>query len=50
MGHAAAKKNIPATEKYKSAFFQFLIALIAILVAIPWPFREIVGRSLFPGM
>jgi hypothetical protein len=50
MGHAAAKKNIPATEKYKSAFFQFLIALIAILVAIPWPFREIIGRPLFPGM
>jgi hypothetical protein len=50
MGHAAAKKNIPATEKYKKAFYFFVIALVAILAAVPWPFRDIVGRPLLPGM
>ncbi len=50
VGHATAKKNIPAEQKYKKAFVVFLIALIAILAAIPWPFREVVGRHLLPGM
>lgn len=35
---------------YKRAFQLFLIALIVILVAVPWPFRDIVGRAWFPGM
>lgn len=50
MGHATAKKNIPATDKYKKAFYFFVIALVAILAAVPWPFRDIVGRPLLPGM
>jgi hypothetical protein len=37
---------------YKSAGWLLLVALILILVAVPWPFREIVGenRGWFPGM
>lgn len=35
---------------YKATGWLLLVALIFILVAIPWPFREIVGRPLFPGM
>lgn len=27
-----------------------LLALLIILATIPWPFREAVGRGLFPGM
>lgn len=50
VGHATAKKNLTAEKKYKKAFFVFLLALIAILAAVPWPFREIVGRPLLPGM
>lgn len=50
IGHAAAKKNISAEQKYKKALVVFLIALLAILAAIPWPFREIIGRPLLPGM
>lgn len=34
---------------YSKTFRLFLIALIIILLSIPWPFREIIGRSLFPG-
>jgi hypothetical protein len=36
--------------KYKKAFQLFLVGLIAILAAVPWPFRELVGRPWFPGM
>lgn len=37
---------------YKSVTWLLIIALLAILVAVPWPFREIVGegRGWFPGM
>ena len=37
---------------YKSVTWLLIIALLAILVAVPWPFRDIVGngRTWFPGM
>lgn len=36
---------------YKNTGWLLLVALIFILVAVPWPFREIGhGRSWFPGM
>jgi hypothetical protein len=35
---------------YKAASWLYLIALIIILVTIPWPFREGIGRPWFPGM
>jgi len=34
---------------YKPAFWFYLIALIIILVTVPWPFREGIGRAWFPG-
>jgi hypothetical protein len=44
--YTASKK-----ARYKKAFWLFLIALIVILVAIPWPFREeLIRRPWFPGM
>jgi membrane-associated HD superfamily phosphohydrolase len=49
LGHGMAKKSVDDTTKYKKAFRYFLIALILILAAVPWPFRE-VGRPWFPGM
>lgn len=45
MARGRAKKNL-----YGPASWMLLIALIAILVSIPWPFREGVGRPWFPGM
>ncbi len=50
IGYSAVKKDIPDTAKFKKVFWYTLIALIAILITIPWPFREIIGRPLFPGM
>jgi hypothetical protein len=38
------------TLNYKSAFWLYFIALLIILVSIPWPFREGIGRPWFPGM
>lgn len=34
---------------YRRVFLFYVVALIIILVNIPWPYREIVGRALFPG-
>ena len=48
-GRGMARKSVSDTVKYKKAFWFFFIALLLILAAIPWPFREI-GRPLFPGM
>ena len=49
IGRGQAKKSIPDAVKYKKAFWFFVVALILILAAIPWPSREI-GRPLLPGM
>jgi len=50
LGYGMAKKSVADEVKYRKAFTYFMIALVLIIVAIPWPFREIVGRPLFPGM
>lgn len=37
--------------QYKKVGWMLLVALLFILVAIPWPFRTAgIGRALFPGM
>lgn len=48
IGKGVAKKNIADVAKHKKAALLFTIALIVILATIPWPFREIIGRSLMP--
>lgn len=50
VGRAASKKNISDKAKHKKTFWYYLIALIMILLTIPWPFREGIARPLFPGM
>ncbi len=35
---------------YSAASWLYLVALILILAAVPWPFREDIGRPWFPGM
>lgn len=49
VGRGISKKNLTDTIKHKKSFWFFLIALIIILVSIPWPWRE-VARPLFPGL
>lgn len=50
IAYASVKKNIPDAAKFKKLFLFTLIAAVAILISIPWPFRAGVGRPLFPGM
>ncbi len=48
IGYAATKKDIPDQAKFNKAFRLFLVALIVILISIPWPFRESLGRGWMP--
>jgi hypothetical protein len=50
LGYGMAKKPVADSVKYQKAFRYFLIALVLILLLTPWPFREVIGRPLFPGM
>ena len=45
VGYSAIKKG-----SGKRAFWMFLIALVLFIINSPWPFREGIGRGLFPGM
>jgi hypothetical protein len=44
IGRGVGKKSIPDKAKFKRTFWLFLLALVIILVTIPWPFRTGVGR------
>lgn len=50
LGYSAAKSNRPDAQRFRRWFWFSLIAIIIMLVTIPWPFREGIGRGLFPGM
>ncbi len=50
IGRGVYKRTIPDLIKHKKSFWLYLIALIIILVSIPWPGRTGIGRALFPGM
>ncbi|MBS1772475.1 MAG: hypothetical protein JST82_06435 [Bacteroidetes bacterium] len=50
IGYSAIKKDIPDSSKFKKLFWYTLLAMVIIMATIPWPFRELVGRPLFPGM
>jgi len=36
--------------KFSAAAWMYVIALVLILAAVPWPFREGIARPWFPGM
>jgi hypothetical protein len=46
LGRGVVKKQLPDPLKYKRAFWLFLVALIVIILVVPWPGREIIGRGL----
>jgi hypothetical protein len=48
IGRAVAKKNLPDTVKHRRTLIFFGLALLIILITIPWPFREVgAGRGWF---
>lgn len=46
IGYRTVKMNITDQAKFKRLFWFTLIALVIILVSIPWPFRADIGRPL----
>lgn len=47
IGSALAKRRNTDPEKFKTVFVWFIIALLLILIAIPWPFSPFVDRPYF---
>lgn len=39
IGHSKSKKAKEDAQKFRTVFIYYLLALILVLVAIPWPFR-----------
>jgi hypothetical protein len=51
LGYAFGKKLVPDAQKHKRILLYFGLALLIILISIPWPFRAVgAGRHWFPGM
>lgn len=51
IGYSFSKKNVPDERKHKRTLLLYGLALLIILISVPWPFREVgAGRSWFPGM
>ncbi len=51
VGYTFSKKNIPDSVKHKRTLLFYGLALLIIVVFIPWPFRTVgAGRTWFPGM
>lgn len=46
-GRVSVKKAKTSPSKFKKSLLFFGIALLLILIAIPWPFREVVSRPWF---
>lgn len=49
IGSAKAKRKTTDLEKYKTTAIWFSIALLIILVSIPWPFSPLAERPYFRG-
>lgn len=49
IGSAKAKRKKAATEKFKTILVLYSIALIMILIAIPWPFSPLANRPYIRG-
>lgn len=46
-GRVSVKKAATSQRKFKKSLIYFGIALLIILIAIPWPFREALARPWF---
>jgi hypothetical protein len=51
VGYSFSKRNIADPVKHRRTILFYSLALLIILISIPWPFREVgAGRTWFPGM
>ncbi|WP_346315991.1 hypothetical protein [Chitinophaga sp. YIM B06452] len=49
IGRSKIKKLTDDGKKHRTALIFFLLALVLLLAAIPWPGREAIGRAYFPS-
>ncbi|MBM3184667.1 MAG: cytochrome B [Bacteroidetes bacterium] len=47
IGHSKSKKGATPEEKFKPIKLWYVIGLLLILAAIPWPFRTVLGGGWF---
>jgi hypothetical protein len=50
MGYSQRKSRHTSRIQRRRTLIYYFLALVAIVIAIPWPFREVIGRPLLPGM
>lgn len=50
-GYSYSKKSVTDSQKHRRLLLYYGLALLIILISIPWPFRAVgAGRAWFPGM
>jgi hypothetical protein len=47
VGRVSVKRAVTSPAKHKRSLVFFGIAILLILAAIPWPFREAIARPLY---
>ncbi len=50
IAYSYSKKPVGGPQKHKRMLLLYVLALLIILISIPWPFREGIGRPWAPGM
>ncbi|MBI5856708.1 MAG: hypothetical protein HZB42_03575 [Sphingobacteriales bacterium] len=50
LAYSFCKKDVPGPQKHKRLLLYYGLALLIILISVPWPFRQIIGRPWFPGL
>lgn len=51
LSYSYGKKSVPDSKKHNRILLYLVLALLIILISVPWPFREVgAGRTWFPGM
>lgn len=49
VAHVMSKNQDADHTRFKYASIGFMLSFVIIIAMIPWPFREFVGRNLFPS-
>lgn len=47
LGYIKSKKAVSDSQKFRKIGVFYLLALIVIIISIPWPFREVLGAGWF---
>jgi hypothetical protein len=47
LGRVSVKRATTDIAKHKKMLLFFGVALVLILISIPWPFRQLIGKPLF---